>query len=241
MNKNWSRDEIILACELTIQNGWRGLSATDDRVINLSSLLRRNPLHAGLWEDAKFRNPNGVARKTWDIASRHPDYKGKPTHGNKLDKEVLDEFLSQEGDMRTVAQEIRSELQNLAGSPISLLEELLEEEIEAAEGSVLLVRHLRRERSRSLRNKKIRASKALGMPVACEVCSFDYGEVYGDRGKDFIEVHHVLPLHASGPTRTKLQDLALLCANCHRMIHRGARWLTPVQLKELVESGSQGE
>lgn len=237
MNNNWSRDEIVLACELTMQNGWKGLNATDERVVNLSSLLRRNPIYADLAEDPKFRNLNGVARKTWDIATRHPAYTGKSTHGNKLDKEVLDEFLNQEEGMCTVAREIRSELQTSAGSPASLLEELLEEEIGAAEGSVLLVRHLRRERSRSLRNKKISASKVLGIPIACEVCSFDYGTVYGDRGKDFIEVHHVLPLHASGPTRTKLKDLALICANCHRMIHRGAQWLTPVQLKELVESG----
>lgn len=195
-------------------------------------------MRRGLEADSTFRNPNGVARKTWDIATRHPAYSGKPTHGNRLDKEVLVDFLDHETDMLAMAQEIRTELEFSDDSPASLLEELFEEEIEAAEGSVLLARHLRRERSRSLRNKKISISKSKGIPIACEVCAFDYGEVYGSRGKDYIEVHHVLPLHASGPTQTRLQDLALICANCHRMIHRGKHWLTPHQLKELIEGGN---
>jgi 5-methylcytosine-specific restriction enzyme A len=32
-----------------------------------------------------------------------------------------------------------------------------------------------------------------------------------------------------------LADLALLCSNCHRMIHRSKQWLTPDQLQKLVE------
>ena len=34
---------------------------------------------------------------------------------------------------------------------------------------------------------------------------------------------------------TRLADLALLCSNCHRMIHRTKQWLTVEELKELVE------
>jgi 5-methylcytosine-specific restriction protein A len=46
----------------------------------------------------------------------------------------------------------------------------------------------------------------------------------------------VTPLHVSGPTDTRLQDLATLCANCHRMIHRGSDWLRSIDLRGLVHA-----
>jgi hypothetical protein len=41
-------------------------------------------------------------------------------------------------------------------------------------------------------------------------------------GEGFIEAHHRIPLRAlTDQTETMIQDLAPLCANCHRMIHVG--------------------
>jgi 5-methylcytosine-specific restriction protein A len=177
-----------------------------------------------------------VARKTWDIATQHPDYTGQKTNGNKLDAVVLNDFLSAPAKMQTVAAEIRAEI--LRGDTVLLDEDDPDADIEASEGRLLLVRHLKRERNRGLRNRKVKSVKKAGLPVACEVCSFDFGDTYGQRGQDYIEVHHVLPLHASGPTTTRLADLVLLCANCHRMIHRGNPWLTPKELKSLVSSSA---
>ncbi|WP_436850737.1 HNH endonuclease [Streptomyces avermitilis] len=67
--------------------------------------------------------------------------------------------------------------------------------------------------------------------MACEACGFDFEEVYGDRGAGYVECHHVGPLHEAGEGRTKLSDLALICANCHLMIHRRAPWPTPEALR----------
>ena len=51
-----------------------------------------------------------------------------------------------------------------------------------------------------------------------QVCSFDFSTTYGTHGTGFIEVHHVSPLHTLKPgSRTRLQDVAVLCANCHRI------------------------
>lgn len=56
----------------------------------------------------------------------------------------------------------------------------------------------------------------------CMACGFDFEKVYGERGKDYIEVHHVVPL----ADRDEIvdidpaKDLIVVCANCHRMIHR---------------------
>lgn len=237
---NWTRDEIILACDLVWKNGWRALDATRAEVIELSELLRQSPLHALESRPLTFRNPAGVGRKTSDIATRHPDYSGKPTRGNRIDQEVLQDFLDRPQEMHQIAGAIRNVIQNGAVVPsdLGVLEGFLADEFEAPEGRLLRSWQIRRERDPKLRMRKIQQVKERGEPVACSVCAFDFFAAYGDRGRDYIEVHHVLPLHVSGETKTGLGDLELLCSNCHRIIHRGS-WITPVQLRELYGSGPQ--
>lgn len=137
--------------------------------------------------------------------------------------------------MGQVAAEIRASIEQGDMSE-ALTDEIASEGLEAQEGRILLARHLRRERSPGLRRQKLAHVQAQGLPVACEVCGFDFATAYGERGRGYIEVHHVLPLHVSGTIKTRLQDLALLCANCHRIIHRGS-WITPPALRELLAIG----
>ncbi|WP_406726788.1 HNH endonuclease [Streptomyces sp. GD-15H] len=235
-NPDWARDEIILACHLVMASGWKGLDANDPRVVELSGLLQLMPIHAEADRNEKFRNPNGVARKTFDIATRHPDYRGKPTNGGALDVEVLHEFRARPAEMTEVAQLIRQGITagDLQTLPLDDDEDL--DDYSAPEGRLLMSRHRRRERNKGLRKKKIAAVLRQGGTLACEACGFDFEEVYGDRGSGYIECHHVVPLHEAGEGRTKLSDLALICANCHRMIHRCAPWPTPRELRNLIES-----
>jgi len=99
--------------------------------------------------------------------------------------------------------------------------------------------HLRRERDPKLRASKLKDTKERGLPIACEVCTFDFGYTYGSHGLDYIECHHRTPLYVTGKTQTRLADLALLCSNCHRMIHRTKQWLTVEELKEVVDAQQQ--
>lgn len=98
----------------------------------------------------------------------------------------------------------------------SLVEE--EERFEGERGS----RHSNYyERDPALR---ARAITIHGTTCMVENCAFNFQKVYGDRGEDYIEVHHLNPLSAIDPEtkrRTNPQsDMAVVCANCHRMIHR---------------------
>ncbi|NRA52977.1 MAG: HNH endonuclease [Gammaproteobacteria bacterium] len=69
--------------------------------------------------------------------------------------------------------------------------------------------------------------------LACEVCDFNFTKTYGIRGKDYIECHHKNPLSDTKVgEKTKTEDLALLCANCHRVIHRYKPWISVEKLKE---------
>lgn len=106
--------------------------------------------------------------------------------------------------------------QAAAEDPDVVLDET-EAEIEAVEGRRRLRVHLSRERSKKL----INAFKASLPSLACEACGTDMGDRYGPLGEGYIEAHHRVPVASlkDGET-TKLSDLAALCPNCHRMIHR---------------------
>jgi 5-methylcytosine-specific restriction enzyme A len=231
-NPDWTRDEIILACALVEANGWKQVDAHDPRAQALSELLQSPAIHPATPRNPDFRNPAGVAMKTYNIASTHPDYRGAPSNGNRLDKEVLDDFRDDPARMHAMAARIRELLTH--NEATSGLPDLDPADISAGEGSLALRAHLRRERDPKLRRRKLTDAKRRGLPIACEVCTFDFGRTYGTHGLDYIECHHRTPLHVTGETQTRLADLALVCSNCHRMIHRTRQWLTVEQLHNLV-------
>jgi 5-methylcytosine-specific restriction endonuclease McrA len=74
---------------------------------------------------------------------------------------------------------------------------------------------------RTERDSKFRADAIKIHGLVCKACGFDFQKTYGNWGKDFIEVHHVVPL-ADGKKRetNPKTDLTVVCSNCHRMIHR---------------------
>jgi 5-methylcytosine-specific restriction enzyme A len=234
---DWARDELILACDLVAQNDWRYLDAEDPEVVELSRLLQTLPIHSPQVRSGDFRNPNGVARKTADIATRHPQYAGKPTKGGALDAAVLDDFLSSPDEMHALAETLRNAA---ARGTFDVLPQAPDEnETDAArEGRLLQRQHYSLERDRRLRARKIKEFLKTHPQVFCEVCGFDFHHTYGDRGAGYVEVHHKVPLHVSGEVTTKLSDLILLCANCHRMIHRATPWLTPDELRQLVSDSN---
>jgi 5-methylcytosine-specific restriction endonuclease McrA len=91
--------------------------------------------------------------------------------------------------------------------------------------------HIARERSQLLpMQSKLRDN------FTCRICGMQYRDAYGELGAEFAEAHHVVPLgKLKGSTRTRLEDLITVCANCHRMLHRmsGSGGDIP-QLKRIV-------
>ncbi len=91
---------------------------------------------------------------------------------------------------------------------------------------------------RSFENRK-KAIQIHG--TRCMVCDFDFEEVYGELGKDFIEVHHTKPLSSLDEEIIvdPEKDLVCLCSNCHRMVHRKKdKILSVEELKEIMEGQS---
>lgn len=106
---------------------------------------------------------------------------------------------------------------------------------EFPEGKEIERKHKLRERNQAVIKSAKEAFKQKNNKLYCQVCSFDFQSKYGDIGADFIEGHHTLPIsELKGEVKTKIKDVALVCSNCHRMLHRRRPWLKMEELKKLI-------
>ena len=86
------------------------------------------------------------------------------------------------------------------------------------------------------RDRKARDECVEHHGYSCVVCECNFEKVYGDIGKEFIHVHHLVPLvdinkkYVVNP----IEDLVSVCPNCHAMLHRCKPPYTPDELKEIM-------
>ena len=73
----------------------------------------------------------------------------------------------------------------------------------------------------------------------CTVCGFNFEKLYGERGSDYIHVHHIIPLSEIKEEYEldAINDLRPVCANCHSMIHRTIIPLTIDELRKTLLVG----
>ncbi|WP_179218184.1 HNH endonuclease [Dokdonia pacifica] len=101
---------------------------------------------------------------------------------------------------------------------ISIQESEAEYIIGTTEGGKKVTTSYSYERKPSLRSDAVKIHG-----LECVVCGFNFEAFYGDWGKGFIEVHHIQPLSENKGQEIETNpktDLTVLCANCHRMVHR---------------------
>ena len=111
--------------------------------------------------------------------------------------------------------------------------DITEQYISTTEGKISFRMHKFRERDSKLRNKAIESFLDKHKKLFCEVCKFSFVDKYGEIGNGFIEVHHMKPISTfSDGEVTEIENLKLVCSNCHRMIHRGDPEKTFYDLRE---------
>ena len=76
--------------------------------------------------------------------------------------------------------------------------------------------------------------------TTCMVCTFNFEDVYGPRGSGYIEAHHIVPFAELSKELEPVVldpkiDFVVVCANCHRMLHRSNPPMTPSQLQRLIK------
>ena len=119
---------------------------------------------------------------------------------------------------------------------------ILEEDGMISEGASRKTAHIRKKRSKALRDAAMEYYKDGDGHIRCAVCGFDFYAVYGELGRDFIEFHHENPIYQLGSRGEEMRlgeavkKVKPVCPNCHRMLHRKRnRVLTIEELKKRIE------
>lgn len=115
----------------------------------------------------------------------------------------------------------------------------LEEDIKGKEGRILTRLHSYRERDPKVAKAAKALFKAKHSRLFCECCGFEPASFYGERGENRIQAHHKTAVEQLLPDSiTTPADLAMVCPNCHDIIHAKRPWLDVEELKQiLVASG----
>jgi 5-methylcytosine-specific restriction enzyme A len=221
-NPNWTRDEVVLALDLYFDLEGQIPSHDDERVQELSTLLRRFPYHAIASRKPSFRNPDGVAFKLQNL--RQVATGEGLSNVSETDRRVWHELGADPNLTRQLAERIRA-----AAVAWEDLPEGNESEPEFLEGRLITELHRRRERDARLRQRLLAARRRNGI-LTCEMCSTSSTSDRSELEDAIFEAHHVVLLSRLGEHTTRLKDVALLCANCHRLLHRAIsvekRWLS---------------
>lgn len=105
------------------------------------------------------------------------------------------------------------------------------------EGKGIYRLHKSRERNSKVTEDAKRKRIEKDPLLHCDVCDFSFAATYRQLGQGFLEAHHTVPLsEISGEIQTRIEDIALVCSNCHRMIHKHRPWLNIAEFKQMIKS-----
>ena len=226
-NPAWTFDETILALELYHRISGSLPGGKDPDVIELSKYLRSMKIHNLSDRNDRFRNPSGVAFKLKNLNAVKTST-GLQNH-SKVDAYVWKLFGDKIDLVRKMAADIRSANKLLEKSEES------DDDFEFPEGKTLTKLHKSRERSKSLRKEVLRR-RTESNQLSCDICGLEPNFASQELNYSVFEVHHIKPLsELLTQTKTKYKDVALLCACCHRSIHKlislEKRWFSVSEAK----------
>ncbi len=238
-NPRWTRDETILALDLYLRCANSMPGPNDPRVIELSNVLRSLPIYpAGLRQES-FRNPEGVAFKLQNL--RQVATGRGLANVSTIDKEVWADYSGSPEQVSSLAREIRVE-----ASAEAVETPAEEEDFEFAEGRLLTRAHRRRERNAKVRTKLISYRLRQSGGLTCDACGAGPRVLDAEISDAGFEAHHTAPLAQSSEegTSTRLADMALLCAVCHRLLHRLMQrrrtWMSIATFKAYLAASDRG-
>jgi 5-methylcytosine-specific restriction protein A len=230
---DWTRDELILALDVYLRRG--APTGPDDAVVvELTEILARLNQTLGRTGPMAVRSASAVHRTMDAFVYLDPTTtrRGSAREG-ATQRAVWADFHADRAALHKIAATIRGVIELPMGEAPPDYDP--DEITEAPEGRVFTRLHRYRERNRALVEQRKQTARRASGKLACEACGFDFAAAYGVRGDGYIEAHHTRPVSTLGEdARTRLDDLALVCANCHRMIHARQPWLSLSDLKALI-------
>lgn len=194
----------------------RANSGDEINFIEIDWEVLLNPEHEPLLPEAAIHAP-GLPERLWN--SRNS--------GNAIDPRVA----------HRVNELFNSHVEAIRPSESSIQLGIEWDDIEFPEGAEVWRLHRSCERHPELPRLAKQAALARDGRISCSVCEFDFLAKYGELGRNFIECHHTIPLsELKTHTKTRIVDVALVCSNCHRMLHRRRPWLIMSELKSLLNT-----
>lgn len=157
---------------------------------------------------------------------------------SNLDEKIFFEFKDDLDSLKLIAKQIKGTI-----SDEDLIQKLYripdeeEDEIQTVkEGRVIYKLHKYKERKSKISKQKKEVYYRKNGKLDCEICGFDFYEKYGELGEGFMECHHRTRLSMlTKETETTLNDLALVCANCHRILHQKIDTSGVEELKQILK------
>lgn len=76
--------------------------------------------------------------------------------------------------------------------------------------------------------------------IKCEICGFDFGEVYGKEFEGTIHIHHIREISTLGEEYVieAEKDLIPVCPNCHLVAHSRKPALSPEEIRKLIKNNT---
>ncbi|MBK1637172.1 HNH endonuclease [Rhodovulum adriaticum] len=215
----------------------------DDGMTIVLAPLRASILHS----KAQFQLDDSLAALAGDIANvaeiaaRDPDLAAAITaHADAISTGVNTGELRRTADA-LIALKVKRFGPTNAGAVRVLLAaedgpEVEAEQIAGKEGRILTRLHTYKERDRKFA-KQVRDHyrHVHGGKLRCEACGTVPVEVYGNAGERAMEAHHTVPIEELQPDSvTLVEDMAMVCAGCHRVIHSQKPCLTIQEVRDLI-------
>jgi 5-methylcytosine-specific restriction enzyme A len=221
--------------KLYMQHDGVKIKFTDNAIVELSRLLRKRAEFLALPHDDTFRSIDSIYIKLQNLKRFDPNYHGRGlSAGNKMEEEIWNLFASDKQYLKDIAESIIVTISQQIKD--DRIRETDPEEDGFPEGNVLYRIHRFRERNIKLVNQVKKNAVSLNK-FYCEICGFSFPKTYGELGKGYIECHHTLPLSEyKSITKTAIKDIALVCSNCHRMLHRRRPWLRMEEIFSIISN-----
>ncbi|MDE3808847.1 HNH endonuclease [Sinorhizobium meliloti] len=150
-----------------------------------------------------------------------------------MDRRIWEEFGERPDEVHQLAAAIKKAIA-VAGEFV-----LPNVDQEMPEVRLLTALHIRRERNSKVRKMLLDDRRPKGL--RCEICALSRPELDLSLQESLFEAHHLVPLAEVGERKTRLTDLALLCACCHRLVHGAmvlkSGWVGIAEARALVMPG----
>lgn len=227
-NPDWNREELILALDLYFDLDYGQMHGKNKEVVRLSNELRSLSIHQSISINENFRSVNSVGLKLANFKKLDQNFTGRGMRaGAKLDTEIWKEFHRHRDKLKSEADLVRQLYLN------SKIQTSTRNKLQYQNFAYQL--HKNRETDPFILKYKLDIIQG-NNKIRCEVCSLDVEKLYGEIGKNIIEMHYTKEVKQdSKRSLSEIEDFILVCPNCHKILEEQFEVINAEDLKRIIK------